>query len=102
VCFHVGCCAQYVVQNQQKILSDNDASAIRIKSIGMRILQTADENYVPANQWIWTVLNDNKVVNAFVMPGGGVVVYTGLLRVAKTDDELAAVLVKTDVPMWAI
>ncbi|MEO0997597.1 MAG: M48 family metallopeptidase, partial [Pseudomonadota bacterium] len=35
---------------------------------------------------------DRPVVNAFVLPGGKIAVYTGILDVAETDDQLAAVL----------
>jgi predicted Zn-dependent protease len=35
---------------------------------------------------------DSKDVNAFALPGGKIGVYTGLLKVAKTQDQLAAVL----------
>jgi Zn-dependent protease with chaperone function len=34
----------------------------------------------------------NNTANAFIIPGGHVYVHTGLLNVAKTDDELAAVI----------
>lgn len=35
---------------------------------------------------------DNKQVNAFALPGGKIGVYTGLLQVATTQDQLAAVI----------
>jgi predicted Zn-dependent protease len=35
---------------------------------------------------------DDKAVNAFALPGGKIGVYTGLLKVAKTQDQLAAVI----------
>jgi len=35
---------------------------------------------------------EDKAVNAFALPGGKIGVYTGLLKVAKTQDQLAAVL----------
>jgi predicted Zn-dependent protease len=35
---------------------------------------------------------DDKQVNAFALPGGKIGVYTGLLKVAQTQDQLAAVL----------
>ena len=41
--------------------------------------------------WEFVVIDDNQV-NAFVVPGGKVVVYTGLLRLLKSEKELAAVL----------
>lgn len=35
---------------------------------------------------------EDKAVNAFALPGGKIGVYTGLLKVAKTQDQLAAVI----------
>ncbi|MDP5291488.1 M48 family metallopeptidase [Oceanimonas sp. CHS3-5] len=42
-------------------------------------------------QWE-VVLFDSKQVNAFALPGGKVGVYTGLFKVANTQDQLAAVI----------
>lgn len=43
--------------------------------------------------WEFAVINEKDNVNAFVVPGGKVVVYSGLLlNLIKSDDELAAVL----------
>ena len=42
-------------------------------------------------EWEFNVLED-KQVNAFCLPGGKVVVYSGLLHVVQNDDQLAAVL----------
>lgn len=42
-------------------------------------------------KWEVNVVNDPSV-NAFCMPGGKIVVYTGILPVAKNDDGLAAIL----------
>lgn len=42
-------------------------------------------------QWEYAVI-DSDEVNAFVVPGGKVCVYTGLLGILKNRDELAAVL----------
>ena len=41
--------------------------------------------------WEFVVIEDDQC-NAFVVPGGKVVVYTGLLRLLKSEKELAAVL----------
>lgn len=42
-------------------------------------------------QWEVTVFNKDEV-NAFALPGGKIGVYTGLLKVAKNQDQLAAVI----------
>ena len=43
-------------------------------------------------EWEFAVIDEPGNVNAFVAPGGKVVFYTGLLRMLKTKDEVAAVL----------
>ncbi len=43
-------------------------------------------------KWEFNVVDDPKTVNAFCMPGGKVVVYTGILSVTKNEDALAVVM----------
>ena len=44
-------------------------------------------------EWDWQfTLFENPEPNAFALPGGKVGVYTGLFKVAKNDDQLAAVI----------
>ncbi|TDW62374.1 peptidase M48-like protein [Oceanimonas baumannii] len=47
---------------------------------------------VPGNGQWEVVLFDSKQINAFALPGGKVGVYSGLLKVADTQDQLAAVI----------
>ncbi|MBK8192802.1 MAG: M48 family metallopeptidase [Lewinellaceae bacterium] len=42
--------------------------------------------------WEFNVVDDPATVNAFCMPGGKVVVYTGILKVTKNEDALAVVM----------
>lgn len=46
----------------------------------------------PLDQWEWVVFEAPDTINAFAMPGGKIGVYTGILKLAVTDDELAVVL----------
>lgn len=47
----------------------------------------------PGTELDWELaVIDRPVVNAFVLPGGKIAVYTGMLEVAETDDQLAAVI----------
>ena len=46
---------------------------------------------MPGGNWEVRVFED-KQVNAFALPGGKIGVYTGLLKVATTQDQLAAVI----------
>lgn len=75
------------------------ADANRIKQIGARI-QKAVETYMAENNlsdqlkgfaWEFNLVNDNTV-NAWCMPGGKVVFYTGILPVCKNDNGIAIVM----------
>jgi predicted Zn-dependent protease len=39
-----------------------------------------------------TIINDDKIVNAFCTPGGYIFVYTGLIKMAENEDQLASVI----------
>ena len=43
-------------------------------------------------QWSIYVLQDDNTVNAFSIPGGGIYIYTGLLRFVKNEAELAGIM----------
>lgn len=71
-----------------------------VRRIG-RDLKAAAEVYYKAKgktadlkefAWEFNVVDDPKTVNAFCMPGGKVVVYTGILSVTKNEDALAVVM----------
>ncbi len=70
-----------------KISHDPQMNA-RIKTVGARIVNAAGMGDRP---WEY-VLFDNDQPNAFVIPGNKVGVNTGLFKVVKNDDQLAAVL----------
>ena len=43
-------------------------------------------------EWEYVLVDDDKVVNAWCMPGGKIAVYTGLLKVTKNIDALSIVM----------
>ena len=71
-----------------------------IKEIGRRIEDSVSaffankkENDPTSNfQWDYILVDNDKVKNAWCMPGGKIAVYTGILKVTKNDDALAAVM----------
>ena len=80
-------------------VSANAANTEMVKRVGHRI-QLAVEQYAAENnlsdrlkgyQWEFNLVEDDAA-NAWAMPGGKVVVYTGLLPLAKTDAGLAVVV----------
>lgn len=71
----------------------------KVKRVGKRIAE-ATERYLRENnlsreianfKWEFNLIQDSQI-NAFCMPGGKIVVYEGLMKIAQTDDELAVVL----------
>jgi predicted Zn-dependent protease len=60
----------------------------RVQTVGRRIAKVSGQ---PDWDWQFTLF-DNPEPNAFALPGGKVGVNTGLFKVAKNDDQLAAVM----------
>jgi len=83
---------------KHKLSTDTQQSRM-VERVGRRIASAVERycreqglpNRVQGYQWQFTLVEDPNV-NAWAMPGGKVVVYTGLLAVAKTDAGLATVL----------
>jgi predicted Zn-dependent protease len=80
-------------------LSDNQEQQQMVKNVGGRI-QEAVERYLGENdmsdrikgyKWDFNLI-ESPDVNAWAMPGGKVVVYTGIMPVAKDDAGLAVIL----------
>jgi len=81
------------VEAYQQIKIDNGVSSDPrytgpVNEIGRRIAAASGQPELP---WEFTVIEDEEP-NAFALPGGKVGVNTGLFKVAKTDDQLAAVM----------
>ena len=72
----------------QKPISRDSRYTRPVVEIGQRLATVSRQNNF---QWEFTVFQD-KTPNAFALPGGKVGVHTGLFQVAKTKDQLAAVL----------
>src|SRR5882724_1452806 len=70
-------------------LSNDAASSEMVTRVGKRIAAAAGH---PEYQWEYRLIQDDKQVNAFALPGGKVAVYTGILPVTRDEAGLAAVL----------
>lgn len=87
---------QFLQENQ---LSPNRQQTQMVKGVGVRI-QQAVEQYFAEHQmpqqlagYAWEFnLVESKDVNAWCMPGGKVVVYTGILPVTQDENGLAVVM----------
>jgi predicted Zn-dependent protease len=67
------------------------AMAERVRQIGQRIVQRSMASNAPY-KYDFYLLADPRTVNAFALPGGQVFITDALLRLLKTEDEVASVL----------
>ncbi len=79
------------VEKELKVL-DNPAITAWIKGIGNKIAMSARSDIPKGIQLTFKVVDDDATVNAFAMPGGYIYVYTGLLKTAANEAEVAAVI----------
>ncbi len=77
------------IRQKEKVSTDGRNNA-RVTRIGQRIA-AAVGNDLPDAKWEFVVFESNEL-NAFALPGGKVGVYTGLLKLAESDSELAIVM----------
>jgi predicted Zn-dependent protease len=93
---------QVLQQNYGKILPDSDPAVMRVREIGELLKRAAftaefqKATKIPFKdfkdfQWVFKVVQENQL-NAFCLPGGKVVVYTGILPVCYNDAGLATVM----------
>ncbi len=90
---------QSFLSTNKVVSSSNNKDAEMVKRVGSRIASAITSYYTKKgnaelmNGYKWEFnLVDNKEVNAWCMPGGKVVVYTGLLPIAQNEAALAVVL----------
>ncbi|NND88937.1 MAG: M48 family metalloprotease, partial [Flavobacteriaceae bacterium] len=91
-------------QQYNQFLSENNvvtgtANARMIQDVGQKI-STAAERYLTANgyagylsdyRWEYKLVED-ETVNAWCMPGGKIVFYTGIMPIAKDEAGVAAIM----------
>lgn len=70
-------------------LSDNVEVNELVHRVGRKIAEAANK---PEYQWEFAVIQDDKMVNAFALPGGKVAIFTGILKHTKDDAGLATVM----------
>jgi len=87
------------VKSQEKMSDDID-TLNNIKKIGNNMEVSIDKYFDksnlpnPANNFVWEyiLIDNDKVRNAWCMPGGKIAVYTGILKITKNQNGLAAVM----------
>ena len=81
-------------------LSDDTKQLDEIKEVGGQIVNSVGLYFDSINQqdptsnfqWEYILIDNDKIKNAWCMPGGKIAVYTGILKVTKNRDGLAAVM----------
>jgi predicted Zn-dependent protease len=79
--------ASYVQMKEQTPLSKDKFTNRYVSCVANAITRETGSSY----QWEVNVFND-QAINAFALPGGKIGVYTGILEVASSQDQLAAVI----------
>jgi Zn-dependent protease with chaperone function len=82
------------VRKENKLAPDDHPAVKRVRAIAQRIVPFAGKWNERIDKWQWEVNVINApVINAFCMPGGKIMVFTGILdRLKMTDDEVAMVM----------
>lgn len=91
--------AQYGTFLKENKVIAGTSDANRVASVGTKIKNAAEkwlnangyQGYLKDYQWEYHLV-ENKEVNAWCMPGGKIVVYSGILPITKDDAGLATVL----------
>ena len=87
--------SQTIAEDQKKnTLNVNQAELDRVRTISNRLIAQVGVFRPDAVNWKWEVnVEKNDQLNAYCMPGGKIMVYSGMMeKLQATDDELAAVI----------
>lgn len=87
---------QFLQENQ---VVENTSESRMVKTVGQKIATAAQrwlnangyQGYLEGYQWEYNLVKDDQV-NAWCMPGGKIVVYTGILPITKSEAGLAVVM----------
>ena len=90
-------------------VSDDPAANALVGRIGERVAASAEKFLTDLDMtsdlrfydWRFTVVDDDETVNAFCMPGGKIVVYSGIIPVAETEDQQGGIQIDTAGPRCA-
>jgi len=84
----------------ESILSTDQEKVETVQRVGKRIAEAAGKvladsgrrNQIKSYQWEFIVIENDKMVNAFGLPDGKVVLFTGMFRYIRDESELAVVI----------
>jgi len=90
---------QQFLSTNRVVSASNNRDAEMVRRVGQRITRAVQSYYqqnamldkLEGYRWAYNLIDD-KAVNAWCMPGGKIVVYTGLLPVTQNEAALAVVM----------
>lgn len=90
---------QQFLSTNKVVSASSNRDAEMVKRVGQRIVKAVETYYAQNGisdklngyKWEYNLVED-KAINAWCMPGGKIVVYTGLLPVSQNEAALAAVI----------
>jgi len=91
---------QYGQVLKESKLSADQGQVAMVRRVGQRIADSAEaflrdsgmESEIKNYKWEFNMIEDDKVANAWCMPGGKVAVYTGILQYTQDETGLAVVM----------
>ena len=91
---------QYQQTLKESKLSTDQAKTTMVREVGISIANAAEDflkrsgrtDLAGTFNWEFNLIEDDKTVNAWVLPGGKAAVYTGILKYTQTETGLAVVL----------
>ena len=91
---------QYSALLKKSKLSNDHEKVKMVREVGKGIAGASEDvmrdygraSEIKSYRWAFNLIEDDKTVNAFCMPGGKVGVYTGILPVAQDENGLAVVM----------
>lgn len=84
---------QQIETYKSKLLPTEHADTQRVGRVVRQLLAgNEDIEQIKRHDWSVSVINDESVMNAFVMPSGNIFVFSGLLKMVDNDDQLGMIL----------
>ena len=91
---------QYRQVLEKSKLSTDQKQVAMVRRVGLKLARASEEFLREAGmesslkyfQWDFNLIEDDKMINAWVMPGGKAAVYTGILKFTQDETGLAVVL----------
>ena len=92
--------AQYQEFLNENTVVTGTPDAQMVDRVGRRLAEAAqkwlaadgNQRFLDGYAWEYKLVKDDKMVNASCLPGGKIIVYTGILPVTQTEEGLAVVL----------